>query len=60
MTVADAMYAPVCTRFLTYDVKMDDTCRAYCHTIMELPAMVEWAAAAQAEPDDLDEVDAEF
>jgi glutathione S-transferase len=27
-TVADAMYAPVCTRFMTYDVKVDQVCAA--------------------------------
>jgi glutathione S-transferase len=59
-SIADAMYAPVCTRFLTYNVKLDDTCRAYCATVMAWPAMVEWIAAAKAEPDDLEELDAEF
>ena len=59
-TMADAMYAPVCTRFRTYDVELDGTCRAYCDTIMALPAMVEWAAAAQLEPDELEELDVEF
>ena len=34
--MADAMYAPVCTRFLTYDVKLDG-CAAYCEAIMALP-----------------------
>jgi glutathione S-transferase len=59
-TMADAMYAPVCTRFRTYDVELDDACGAYCDTIMALPAMVEWAAAAQLEPDELEELDVEF
>src|SRR5262249_1171612 len=35
--VADAMYAPVVTRFLTYDVKLDAQCRAYCAAIMAMP-----------------------
>ena len=35
--MADAMYAPVCTRFLTYDVKLDAACAAYCETIMAMP-----------------------
>ena len=59
-TVADAMYAPVVTRFLTYDVALDKPCAAYCTTIMVLPAMKEWVAAAQLEPDDIDELEAEF
>ncbi len=46
-TLADAMYAPVATRFRTYGVPMDDaTVEAYVATIHDLPAMREWAAEA--------------
>jgi glutathione S-transferase len=58
--VADAMFAPVVTRFLTYDVALDKDCAAYCKRIMALPAMQEWVTAAKKEPDDIDELDAEF
>jgi glutathione S-transferase len=58
--IADAMYAPVVTRFLTYDVALDPASTAYCKRIMELPAMKEWVAAARQEPDEIDELDAEF
>jgi glutathione S-transferase len=58
--MADAMYAPVVTRFLTYDVQLNPLCAAYEKTIMALPAMQEWAAAAKAEPDEIDELEAEF
>ena len=58
--MADAMYAPVVTRFLTYDVALNPVCAAYCQHIMALPAMQEWIAAAKQEPDDIDELDAEF
>lgn len=58
--MADAMYAPVVTRFLSYDVALDPACTAYCKRIMELPAMQEWVAAAKLEEDDIDELDAEF
>lgn len=58
--VADAMYAPVCTRFLTYDVKLDSVCTAYCQTIMALPHMQEWVAAAKSEPEEVMELDVEF
>ena len=34
-TMADAMYAPVCTRFVTYDVPLDADCAAYCARIMD-------------------------
>jgi glutathione S-transferase len=59
-TLADAMYAPVVTRFLTYDVAIDKAAGAYCKRIMDLPAMLEWVAAAKMEPDEIDELDAEF
>jgi len=57
---ADAMYAPVCTRFLTYDVAIDPASSAYCRTIMALPDMKEWIEAAKVEPDELEELDVEF
>jgi len=60
LSLADAMYAPVCARFLTYDVKLDPDCAAYCDTIMRWPAMIDWVAAAKLEPDELEELDVEF
>src|SRR6202012_3851354 len=57
---ADAMYAPVCTRFTTYDVKIDAPAAAYCRTVMAMPHMTEWIAGAKAEPDELEELDVEF
>jgi len=59
-TMADAMYAPVATRFVTYDVALDPVCKGYVERIMALPEMAEWIAAAQTEPDDIDELDMEF
>lgn len=59
-TMADAMYAPVVTRLLTYDVELDGVCAAYCRHIMAWPPMVEWVEAARAEPDDLEELEVEF
>jgi glutathione S-transferase len=58
--MADAMYAPVVTRFLSYDVALDSVCAAYCKRVMSLPDMQEWVAAAKKEPDEIDELDAEF
>lgn len=49
-TIADAMYAPVVSRFRSYCVRVGAAENAYCSTIMALPAMQEWAAAAKAEP----------
>jgi glutathione S-transferase len=58
--IADAMFAPVVTRFITYEVALDPVCVAYCDTVMDLPAMKEWVSAAEAEPEEIDELDAEF
>jgi glutathione S-transferase len=59
-SLADAMYAPVATRFQTYDVKLDRQCADYCETILALPDMIEWAEAAQDERTDIEELEAEF
>ncbi|MFI5046192.1 MAG: glutathione S-transferase family protein [Acidimicrobiia bacterium] len=59
-TAADAMYAPVCTRFRTYDVQLDVGTAAYRDTILGMPAMVEWATLAASEPDEIEELDVEF
>jgi glutathione S-transferase len=58
--MADAMFAPVVTRFLTYDVKLESDCAGYCSAIMALPVMQEWVEAAKAEPDEVVELDVEF
>jgi glutathione S-transferase len=59
-SMADAMYAPVCTRFQTYDVALDSECAAYRERILALPEMVEWIAAAFAEPEEIEEFEVEF
>src|ERR1700754_298974 len=59
-TIADAMYAPVCTRFATYDVKLDDVAAAYCATIRAWGPVVAWTEGALAEPDEMEELEAEF
>jgi glutathione S-transferase len=60
LTVADAMYAPVCTRFATYDVALDGVCAAYRDRILALPYMREWTELALSEPDEVEELDVEF
>src|SRR5262249_61742346 len=47
---ADAMYAPVVSRFHTYAVRVGGAARAYMDAVMALPAWGEWRAAALAEP----------
>jgi len=59
-TVADAMYAPVCTRFVTYDVKLDEVCAAYSARILAMPDMIEWSEAAKQEVDEVSELEIEF
>lgn len=59
-SIADAMYAPVCTRFLTYNVKLDAPCAAYCRTIVAMPHMAEWVEAARNEHEEALEFDVEF
>jgi glutathione S-transferase len=59
-TMADAMYAPVVTRFMTYDVKLEPALAAYAATIMAMPEMQEWIAAAKAEPADIEELEVEY
>lgn len=58
--LADAMYAPVVTRFMTYDIAVTPQATAYMAHIMALPAMQAWVAAAKTEPEEIDELDAEF
>lgn len=48
-SIADAMYAPVASRFRTYAVELDPICQAYVDTIHSLPSMQRWAAEANAE-----------
>ena len=59
-TTADAMYAPVCSRFVTYDVKLDPVAAAYRDLMLRFPAMLEWTAAAKSEPEEVEELDVEF
>ena len=47
---ADAMFAPVVTRFRTYGVKLDTDSDAYCNAVLAQPAMKEWIDAAKHEP----------
>ncbi|WP_375687027.1 glutathione S-transferase family protein [Pseudooceanicola sp. LIPI14-2-Ac024] len=59
-TIADAMWAPVCTRFRTYAVELEKPLQAYCDTIFDWAPMKEWTEAALAEPDEVVELEVEF
>ena len=58
--MADAMYAPVVTRFKTYDVGLDGEIARYAERILAMPEMVEWYKAAKKEPESIDELEVEF
>lgn len=53
-SLADAMYAPVVSRFVTYGVTLDPLCQDYADTLWQLPAMQEWLDAAQQESEVID------
>lgn len=59
-TVADAMYAPVCTRFRTYSVPLETRLMEYVETILTWAPMVDWTAGALAEPEEIEELEVEF
>jgi glutathione S-transferase len=48
-SIADAMFAPVATRFKTYAVALSGAAQGYADRLLMLPAMREWYAAALAE-----------
>jgi len=58
--LADAMYAPVVTRFMTYDVKLDAACADYARLVIAHPAVAEWIAGAKLELDEIEELEVEF
>ena len=49
-SIADAMYAPVASRFVSYAVELGAHERAYVDALLALPAMREWLAEAATEP----------
>ena len=59
-SMADAMYAPVVTRFITYDVKLDTGLKTYADMIMNMPEMREWVDAARNEPEEIEELEVEY
>jgi glutathione S-transferase len=50
-SIADCMYAPVVSRFRTYGIPLPPLAQTYCDRIWSLPAMRDWAVAAQKEVD---------
>ena len=60
ISMADAMYAPVVSRFRTYGVHLDGDLEAYADRVWDLPAMKEWREGALAEKEEIEELEVEF
>ena len=50
-SVADAFYAPVCTRLKTYNLPVPDAIRAYMDRVLALPGVAAWMGDALVEKD---------
>ncbi|MBL4613410.1 MAG: glutathione S-transferase family protein [Magnetovibrio sp.] len=57
---ADAMFAPIVSRFTTYAVDLNPTCRTYMDAVQNLEAMIEWSDAGRAEPWTINEDEIDF
>ncbi|MBW4543515.1 MAG: glutathione S-transferase family protein [Symplocastrum torsivum CPER-KK1] len=55
-TIADAMFAPVVSRFVTYEVHLDSVAQAYAEAVWALPAMQEWVLAANNEVESIETI----
>ncbi|MFT6773722.1 MAG: glutathione S-transferase [Paracoccaceae bacterium] len=60
LTMADAMYAPVCARFRTYAVELPPRLQEYADLILGWDLMKEWTEGAEAEPEEIQELEVEF
>ena len=59
-SIADAMYAPVASRFLTYGVTLSGPAAAYQEKLLAWAPMVEWMVEAEREPEALAEIEGDF
>jgi glutathione S-transferase len=57
-SIADCMYAPVASRFATYQVDVSDTSRQYIDRLLTLPSMQRWYEAALIEKEVIGEDEA--
>jgi glutathione S-transferase len=53
-SIADAYYAPVCMRFITYALPLPEDIQAYVQRVRALPGVQAWTSDALAEQDFLD------
>lgn len=49
--IADAMFAPVASRFMTYGIALDGPAAGYRQTVLSDPAMQRWYADSAREPE---------
>jgi glutathione S-transferase len=59
-TMADAMYAPVCSRFRTYGIDLNESLARYRDLILSHPLLEEWIADAHEEPHAIEELENDF
>ncbi|KZY33963.1 glutathione S-transferase [Oleiphilus sp. HI0081] len=57
-SIADCMFAPVASRFATYQIEVSDTSRAYIDRLLTLPSMKHWYEAALKEKEVIGEGEA--
>ena len=60
ISMADAMYAPVVSRFRTYGVALEPALQTYADRIWDLAPMAEWREAALLEREEIEELEVEF
>jgi glutathione S-transferase len=53
-SIADAYFAPICTRLVTYALPLPDDIATYVQQVMALPGVAAWVSQAKAEQDFLD------
>jgi glutathione S-transferase len=56
-SIADAFFAPVVSRFVTYGVALDGPARAYSEAVQALPEYQEWARGAAEEQERIEDYD---
>ncbi|MEM7408512.1 MAG: glutathione S-transferase family protein [Pseudomonadota bacterium] len=57
-SIADAMFAPVVSRFTTYNIALGEVASAYCAAVRSDAAMRAWASLAEAEVEAIADIDA--
>jgi glutathione S-transferase len=51
-SIADCMYAPVVSRFVTYGIDLPPVAKTYVERMVALPGMQDWGRAAKQEVDE--------